>query len=204
MGEGGAGAARGARIGVMGGTFDPVHLGHLVAAAEAGRAFGLDEVVFVPAGEPWQKEARRLAPAEDRYAMTVIATAADPLFSVSRVDIERAGPTYTVDTLADLSRERGPEAEFFLIVGADTLSGLGTWKDPGRLLALARVICCTRPDHPLRSVEADGDRISVLEIPQLEISSTLCRDRVRAGLPVRYLVPDGVAQYIAKRGLYRE
>jgi nicotinate-nucleotide adenylyltransferase len=191
------------RIGVMGGTFDPVHLGHLVAANEVGHVLGLDEVIFVPAGRPWQKDADLLAPAEDRYQMTVLATRPNPLFAVSRVDIDRPGDTYTVDTLRDLRAEH-PSAEFYFVLGADALSALPTWNEPDELLTLARFVGCTRPGHQLRGPVAADDRITVVEVPALEISSSLCRDRVRAGLPLRYLVPDPVADYIAKRGLYRE
>lgn len=194
----------GVRIGVLGGTFDPVHYGHLVAASEAGLALRLDEVIFVPAGRPWQKGDRRLAPAEDRYAMTLIATAPDPLFSVSRVDVDRPGPTYTIDTLRDLRAERGPDADFFFIIGADALSGLRTWRDPDALLQLAHFVGCTRAGHRLADVGLAEGQFTLVEVPALEISSTTCRERVRAGLPIRYLVPDGVIQYISKRGLYRD
>jgi nicotinate-nucleotide adenylyltransferase len=190
------------RLGVMGGTFDPIHHGHLVAASEAGRALLLDEVIFVPTGQPWQKGDRSLAPAEDRYAMTLIATAPNPRFSVSRVDIDRPGETYTIDTLRDLRAERGPAAEFFFIIGADALSGLRTWKNPEELVKLAHFVGCTRPGHRLADSEFGRGQFSLVEIPALEISSTTCRERVRAGLPIRYLVPDGVFQYISKRGLY--
>jgi nicotinate-nucleotide adenylyltransferase len=192
----------GRRFGVLGGTFDPVHLGHLVAASEAGHALGLDEVIFVPTGQPWQKLGRELAPAEDRYAMTMLATASNPLFSVSRVDIDRPGQTYTVDTLRDLRAERGPGAEFFFIMGADALSGLGTWHDPQQLLALAKFVGCTRAGHQMSAKMAADERFVRVEIPALEISSTMCRERVAAGLPITYLVPEPVAQYIAKRRLY--
>ncbi len=127
----------GARIGVMGGTFDPVHHGHLAAASEAAHAFDLDEVIFVPTGQPWQKTDRPLAPAEDRYLMTVIATAANPLFSVSRIEIDRPGDTYTVDTLHALREQRGPDAKFFFIIGADALSGLHTWRSPDEVILTA-------------------------------------------------------------------
>jgi nicotinate-nucleotide adenylyltransferase len=194
----------GTRIGVFGGTFDPVHNGHLVAASEVAHALDLAEVIFVPTGQPWQKEDRDLAAAEDRYLMTVIATASDSLFSVSRVDIDRPGETYTIDTLRDLRAERGPSAEFFFIMGADALSGVGTWHNTENLLSMAHFVGCTRPGH---SIDANGlgrQGFTLIEIPALEISSTACRERVRAGRPIRYLVPDGVIQYISKRGLYRE
>jgi nicotinate-nucleotide adenylyltransferase len=195
------------RIGVFGGTFDPIHNGHLVAASEVAHALALGEVIFVPTGQPWQKEYRDLAPAEDRYLMTVIATASDALMSVSRVDIDRLGETYTVDTLTDLRAARGTEAEFFFIMGADALAGIKSWRNTGNLFSMAHFVGCTRPGHPVDvdSLKEDfkGD-FTLIEIPALEISSTACRERVKTGRPIRYLVPDGVIQYIAKRGLYRE
>ena len=195
---------RARRIGVLGGTFDPIHNGHLVAASEVAHVLELAEVVFVPTGQPWQKESRELAPPEDRYLMTVIATAFDPLLSVSRVDIDRPGETYTVDTLSDLRAARGPDAEFFFIMGADALSGIKSWHKTENLFSLAHFVGCTRPGHPIDLDGLDERDVTLIEIPALEISSTACRERVRTGRPIRYLVPDGVIQYIAKRGLYRD
>jgi nicotinate-nucleotide adenylyltransferase len=192
------------RIGLMGGTFDPIHNGHLMAANEVGHAFGLDEVVFVPTGQPWQKSDRLVAPAPDRYLMTTIATASNPLFSVSRIEIDRPGETYTIDTVRELRAQRGREAEFFFIIGADALSRLDTWRDPEELLELVHFIGCTRRGHGLAPGALGADRFSLIEVPTLEISSTICRDRVRAGKPLRYLVPDDVISYISKRGLYRD
>jgi nicotinate-nucleotide adenylyltransferase len=193
---------RAPRLGVMGGTFDPIHHGHLVAASEVGHAFDLDEVVFVPTGQPWQKDGRKVAPAEDRYLMTVIATASNPRFSVSRVDIDRPGPTFTIDTLRELRSLRGEDAEFFFITGADALSQMMSWQDAADLFKLAHFVGVTRPGHRLSSAGLPSDQVSLIEIPALSISSTECRQRVAAGEPVWYLVPDGVVQYIAKRGLY--
>src|SRR5919106_5220908 len=133
----------------MGGTFDPVHHGHLVAASEVGGLFGLDEVVFVPTGQPWQKSEREVSPAEDRYLMTVIATASNPRFQVSRVDIDRAGPTYTVDTLGDLHAEYGPKVQLFFITGADALERILSWKDTDQVFALAHFVGVTRPGFAL-------------------------------------------------------
>ena len=190
------------RIGVMGGTFDPVHHGHLVAASEVAHDFTLDEVVFVPTGEPYQKETRQVSPPEDRYLITVIATASNPRFSVSRVDIDRPGPTYTIDTLRDLSRLY-PDAELFFITGADALAQILTsWHAADELFTLAHFVGCTRPGHRLSGAGLPDGKVSLVEIPALAISSTECRARVGAGQPVWYLVPDGVVQYIAKRGLY--
>ena len=192
------------RIGVMGGTFDPVHHGHLGAASVVGHVYSLDEVIFVPTGQPWQKEGRRVSASEDRYLMTVIATASNPRFSVSRVDIDRPGPTYTIDTLRDLRATRGPGAEFFFITGADALAQMMTWQDADELFKLAHFVGCTRPGHRLSGVGLPDDRVSLVEIPALAISSTNCRQRVEAGQPIWYLVPDGIVQYISKRSLYRK
>jgi nicotinate-nucleotide adenylyltransferase len=192
------------RVGIMGGTFDPIHHGHLVAASEVADRFGLDEVVFVPTGEPWQKSDTVVSPAEDRYLMTVIATASNPRFMVSRVDIDRGGPTYTVDTLRDLQLWYGTEAEMFFITGADALGKILSWKDATDLFQLAHFIGVTRPGFELNAEHLPADRVSLVRVPAMAISSTDCRRRVEAGKPVWYLVPDGVVQYIAKRGLYRK
>jgi nicotinate-nucleotide adenylyltransferase len=188
----------------MGGTFDPIHHGHLVAASEVGHFYSLDEVIFVPTGQPWQKKGRRVSAAEDRYLMTVIATASNPRFSVSRVDIDRPGPTYTIDTLRELHSLHGPDAEFFFITGADALEQIMTWQDADELFKLAHFVGCTRPGHRLSGAGLPDDRVSLIEIPALAISSTTCRDRVAEGVPIWYLVPDGVVQYISKRALYRD
>jgi nicotinate-nucleotide adenylyltransferase len=185
----------------MGGTFDPVHHGHLVAASEVQSRFDLDEVVFVPTGQPWQKSGRDVSPAEHRYLMTVIATASNPRFTVSRVDIDRPGPTFTTDTLRDLADER-TGAELFFITGADALAQILSWKDAEELFQLAYFIGVTRPGHQLTDHGLPAHRVSLLEVPAMAISSTDCRDRVSAGSPVWYLVPDGVVQYINKHGLY--
>jgi nicotinate-nucleotide adenylyltransferase len=189
------------RIGIMGGTFDPIHHGHLVAASEVQARFDLDEVVFVPTGEPYEKG--RVTPAEDRYLMTVIATASNPRFHVSRADIDRDGPTYTIDTLRDLSAIYGPEAELFFITGADALGRILSWKDALNMLELAHFVGVTRPGFELRGDGLPPDRVTLVEVPAMAISSTACRDRVAGGKPVWYLVPDGVVQYINKRALYR-
>jgi len=184
----------------MGGTFDPIHNGHLVAASEVAQHFALDQVVFVPTGNPYQKA--RVTSGEHRYLMTVIATAANPDFEVSRVDIDRGGPTYTIDTLRDL-RERYPDAELFFISGADAVAQIIDWKDSRELFSLAHFVAVSRPGHPL-SVSGLPERdVSLLEVPALAISSTDCRSRVGRGFPVWYLVPDGVVQYISKHQLYR-
>jgi nicotinate-nucleotide adenylyltransferase len=192
------------RIGVMGGTFDPVHNGHLVAASEVATRFALDEVVFVPTGQPWQKTHDPVSAAEDRYLMTVIATASNPMFSVSRVDVDRSGPTYTIDTLHDLRDRYGDAAEIFFITGADALAAILGWHRSEELFALAHFVGVTRPGHPLSDVGFPDGTVTLVEVPALAISSTDCRLRVQAGDPVWYLVPDGVVQYISKRKLYRQ
>lgn len=191
------------RIGVMGGTFDPIHHGHLVAASEVAATFTLEQVIFVPTGEPWQKTDRDVSPAEDRYLMTVIATASDPRFSVSRVDIDRDGPTYTIDTLRDLRAVHPDADEFAFITGADALAQLLSWRDVDSLFALAHFVGVTRPGHTLADPGLPTGEVSLVEIPALAISSTDVRQRVADRRPIDYLVPEGVARYIAKRGLYR-
>jgi nicotinate-nucleotide adenylyltransferase len=197
-------AAPARRVGVMGGTFDPIHHGHLVAASEVQAWFALDEVVFVPTGAPWQKADRQVTEAEHRYLMTVIATASNPRFWVSRVDIDRGGPTYTIDTLRDLHTAM-PDAELYFITGADALADIFTWRDVDELFELARFVGCTRPGFVM---DADtlgkipSDRVTMVEVPALAISSTDVRRRTMRDEPVWYLVPDGVVQYIGKHRLY--
>ena len=194
---------RSKRLGVMGGTFDPVHHGHLVAASEVAALFDLDQVVFVPTGQPWQKGDEVVTPAEDRYLMTVIATASNPRFTVSRVDIDRHGPTYTIDTLRDLRTANGPDVEMFFITGADALAQILSWRQAEKLFALAHFVGVTRPGYDLADAHLPDGVVTLVEIPAMAISSSGCRDRVRAGRPVWYLLPDGVVQYIDKRHLYR-
>jgi nicotinate-nucleotide adenylyltransferase len=188
----------------MGGTFDPVHHGHLVAASEVAGRFTLDEVVFVPTGQPWQKSQGPVSPAEDRYLMTVIATASNPQFSVSRVDIDRPGPTYTIDTLRDLRAGLGEADELFFITGADALEAIIGWHRANELFELAHFVGVTRPGHHLSDEGFPDGAVTLVEVPALAISSTECRARVGKGDPVWYLVPDGVVQYISKRALYQE
>ena len=195
------------RIGVMGGTFDPIHLGHLVAAEEARWQFDLDRVVFVPAGRPWQKPVG-VTPAEDRYRMTVLATASNPAFAVSRLEIDDPGPTYTVDTLRRLRAEQADGTGLYFIIGADAILQLLTWKEPDQVLAQAEFIAATRPgfdlDRLVSQVPGAADRIHRMEIPALAISASDIRARVARGAPIQYLVPDGVARYIHKHGLYQD
>jgi nicotinate-nucleotide adenylyltransferase len=193
----------------MGGTFDPIHNGHLFAASEVADLFDLDEVVFVPSGQPWQKD-REVSDAEDRYLMTVIATASNPRFSVSRVDIDRGGPTYTKDTLRDL-RGLNPDCELYFITGADALASILSWHDWEELFATARFVGVSRPGYELAREhlsdvfeKLSDDALTLVEIPALAISSTDCRQRAEQSRPLWYLLPDGVVQYISKRGLYRK
>lgn len=183
----------------MGGTFDPIHHGHLVAASEVAQSFDLDEVIFVPTGRPVQKT--EVTDSEHRYLMTVIATASNPRFTVSRVDVDRAGITYTVDTLREL-RQSLPDVDLFFISGADAVAQILEWKDVEQLWDLAHFIAVTRPGHELTLSGLSQKHVSLLEVPALAISSTDCRARVARSYPVWYLVPDGVVQYIAKHGLY--
>ena len=191
------------KIGIMGGTFDPIHHGHLVAASEVANRFALDEVVFVPTGQPWQKAEREVSKAEDRYLMTVVATASNPRFSVSRVDIDRGGPTYTVDTLSEL-HDAMPDAALFFITGADAVSHILSWRDVDRVFRYAHFVGVTRPGYELDVDHLPDGVASLVEVPAMAISSTDCRARVAAGRPVWYLVPDGVVQYISKRNLYQD
>ena len=190
------------RLGVMGGTFDPIHHGHLVAASEVVSQFHLDEVVFVPTGTPWQKDRRPVSPAEDRYLMTVVATMSNPQFSVSRIDIDREGPTYTTDTLREL-RALHADADLFFITGADALSQIFSWRNAQELFDLAHFIGVTRPGHTLTDPGLPAGGVSLVEVPALAISSTDCRLRVSRDEPIWYLVPDEVVRYIDKRKLYR-
>ncbi len=199
------------RLGVMGGTFDPVHYGHLVTAEEALVQFNLDRVVFMPTGRPVRKTHRHVSSSEDRYLMTVIATASNPDFEVSRMEIDRPGDTYTVDTMAELRDRHGPRSEFFFVTGADAVREILTWKDAERFAGLCTFIAATRPgfeiDLPADMIGSGGagwPRVETMEVPALAISSSDIRERVRQRRPTRYLLPEAVASYIYKNGLYRE
>jgi nicotinate-nucleotide adenylyltransferase len=194
------------RLGIMGGTFDPVHFGHLVAAEEALVQFNLDRVIFMPTGQPVRKTHSHVSSAEDRYLMTVIATASNPDFEVSRLEIDRPGATYTVDTMLQLREIHGPKTELFFISGADAVREILTWKDADRFATLCTFIAATRPgfDAELEPFEIAGQKVESMEVPALAISSSDIRARVAARRPVRYLLPEAVAAYIEKNGLYRE
>ncbi|MDR5684241.1 MAG: nicotinate-nucleotide adenylyltransferase [Armatimonadota bacterium] len=202
-----------ARYGIMGGTFDPIHLGHLVTAEEARAHLSLERVIFVPNRHPPHKDPAEVSDPEHRYLMTVLATAANRYFDVSREEIERPGPSYAVDTIRTFcSRYAG--VELFYITGADAIHQIlrGEWRDTERLLQMCRFIGASRPGYAIDHDEWHNseiareyrDRIHLLEIPALAISSTEIRWRVRNGKPIKYLVPDAVEQYIAKHALYRQ
>lgn len=199
------------RIGLMGGTFDPIHYGHLVTAEGARVEFGLERVWFVPSGWPPHKSAMDVTPAEHRYLMTVLATLSNPYFEVSRLDIDRPGPSYTVDTVEQARHGLPPDAELYFITGADAILEILTWKQPERLLERCHLIAATRPGYDLERLEsALGElfrrfrhRIAVVQVPGLSISSSDIRQRVRRGQPIRYLVPEPVVDYIYKHRLYQ-
>jgi nicotinate-nucleotide adenylyltransferase len=197
------------RLGVMGGTFDPVHYGHLVTAEEALVQFNLDRVLFMPTGRPVRKTHRHVSSSEDRYLMTVVATASNPDFEVSRMEIDRPGDTYTVDTMTALRAQHGVSAELFFITGADAVSEILTWKDAGRFAGLCTFIAATRPGYEIAAGadgahRSDAPAVEYMEVPALAISSSDIRERVRTRKPIRYLMPEAVASYIYKNGLYGE
>ncbi len=194
----------------MGGTFDPIHFGHLVTAEASRAAFGLEGVVFIPSGNPPHKQERSVTPAEHRYLMTVLATSTNPYFRVSRSEIDRIGPSYTVDTIEELRRAVGPETLIYFITGADAVMELMTWNRPQDILAQCELIAATRPGYPpadfqrLRQAipQVSAARVHTIEVPALAISSSDIRRRVEFGEPIKYLVPETVEQYILKSGLY--
>lgn len=194
------------RLGIMGGTFDPIHYGHLVAAEEALVQFSLDRVMFMPTGEPARKSHREVTPAEHRYLMTVIATASNPDFTVSRLEVDRPGVTYTVDTMLELRAVYGPDTNLFFITGADAILDILTWKDSARLADTCTLIAATRPGYDLSRIStqpgAEAFTIELMEVPALAISSTDIRARIAARRPVRYLLPEEVATYARKNRLY--
>jgi len=199
------------KIGILGGTFDPVHYGHLVAAEDLRQKLGLEEVLFVPAGQPWLKEGMDISRAEHRLEMVLLATASNPHFNVSTVELERPGPTYSVDTIIELKASLSARAELYFMVGYDALAELPRWKEPARLLELCQVVGFGRPGHEeidLHELDAAvpgaSERIMVVDVPQIDISATDIRRRVARGLSIRYLVPEEVERYIAQNGLYLE
>ena len=195
------------RLGVFGGTFDPVHAGHLIAAEDARAALSLDEVLFVPAGEPWFKSYRRITPAHHRLAMVRLAVRGNPHFSVSDMEIRREGPSYTIDTLAELRRAR-PDAELFVILGVDALREIDRWRNPRRLFQMATVAGMARPGASLdpsvlnAAIPGASDRLRLIQSALIDISGTDIRRRVAAGASIRYRVPHAVVQYIRTHNLY--
>jgi nicotinate-nucleotide adenylyltransferase len=198
------------RVGLMGGTFDPIHNGHLIAAEEARWQAGLEKIIFVPTGQPPHKEREPAANPWHRYLMTALAVNSNPYFQVSSVEIERTGPSYTVDTLKAFAKLY-PGAEIFFITGSDAILEIATWKDVQQLLSLCRFIAAVRPRYGLDVLREKlsllplkwQERILCLEVPGLDISSTEIRKRIREGRPVKYLLPESVEDYIRKNGLYR-
>ena len=195
------------RLGVFGGTFDPVHIGHLVIAEDARAALGLDEVLFVPAGEPWFKSYRRITPAHHRLAMARLATQDNPHFSVSDMEIRREGPSYTIDTLSELRRAR-PDADIFVILGVDALREIDRWRNPRRLFQMATVVGMARPGASLdpsvlnAAIPGASDRLRLVDSALVDISGTDIRRRVASRASIRYRVHPAVAQYIRAHSLY--
>ncbi len=196
------------RIGLMGGTFDPIHYGHLVTAEEAYVRFNLDKVIFIPSGKPPHKSDKKVSDGSHRFIMTQMATITNPHFDVSRIEVDEDGPTYTVDTLKKLKAGEFSDSELFFITGADAIIEICTWKNPEELFSLCRFAAATRPGYVvsnelIESVKAFGaDRLDFFEVPALAISSTDIRQRMREGRPVRYLLPGEVISYIMKNRLY--
>jgi nicotinate-nucleotide adenylyltransferase len=193
----------------MGGTFDPIHIGHLVTAEAVRIEYGLNKVLFVPAANPPHKQHTKVTPALHRYIMTVMATYSNPYFHVSAIELDRPGPSYTIDTVAALIEQYGEQTEFYFITGADAVQDLATWKDIDRLLDLCQFIAATRPgcistlDDIIQYFGSKGrKRIHRLPTPELEISSTDIRERVKQGKSIQYIVPESVENYILKEGLY--
>jgi len=197
------------RIGVLGGTFDPIHFGHLTAAAEVADRLLLDTVFLVPAGEPWHRRWAPVAGREQRFEMTCRGASVDQRFVPSRVDIDRQGPTFTIDTLTDLRQERKESGDpatdgdhWFFITGADALADFMSWRRPLEILALAHLVGVTRPGHPLKAPALPDGTCTLVEVPGIDVSSTKVRDRIRDGAPVTDLIPPSVANYIVERDLY--
>jgi len=198
------------KTGILGGTFDPVHSGHILLAEEVAARLGLEEVIFIPAGHPWFKEDGVITPAEHRLAMLRLAVAGHPLFSISTMELTRPGPTYTVDTMAELRRRRGAGEELYFILGWDNLRELPRWHDPEKLISLCKLAVVPRvgsnaPDPAAleKSLKGIKKRVVMLEGPHIDVSASQIRRRVAAGLSTEGLVPTPVARYIEAHGLYR-
>jgi len=199
------------KIGVLGGTFDPIHLGHLIVAEDIREKLGLGEVLFIPAGRPWLKlkEEKTVSAAEHRLAMVRLAVASNPYFKVSTMEIERLGLSYSIDTVLELKAKLGARAEIYFIVGPDAMAELPKWKEPSRLVELCQVVGIGRPGYAKanlrkleRSVLGASQRIMLVNVPKINISSTDIRKRVAQGISIRYLVPEAVEKYIEEHGLY--
>jgi nicotinate-nucleotide adenylyltransferase len=197
------------KIGLLGGTFDPIHMGHLVIAEEVRLKLALDDVLFIPAGQPWLKSERRVAPGEHRLEMLKLAIGPNPHFKVSTIELERPSPSYSVDTVSALRDELGADVELYFIVGFDALAELPIWKEPSRLLDLCHIVAVRRPGYAeldWRSLEQAipgiSSRVVVVDVSQIDISSTHIRERVAEGLSISHLVPEAVEGYILKNRLY--
>jgi nicotinate-nucleotide adenylyltransferase len=199
------------QVGVLGGTFDPIHLGHLIIAEEARERLKLEQVIFVPAGQPWLKAEQPLAPARHRVRMVELAVASNPCFQVASNEVERAGPSYTVDTLEELQQKLGADATLHFIMGMDALEQFHRWKEPERLLELCQLVVVNRPGHQAVDVgnvtprypQASG-RVTLLSAPRIEISSTDIRRRAAQGISFRYQTPEAVERYILEHRLYQQ
>ncbi|MBA7558597.1 putative nicotinate-nucleotide adenylyltransferase [subsurface metagenome] len=196
-------------IGVLGGTFDPIHIGHLILAEEVRARLNLAEILFVPAGQPWLKVDSPISPAEHRVEMVRLAIADKPYFKLSTMEIERAGPTYTVDTIAELKAQLGAGEELFFILGWDNLAELPQWRQPSRLIRMCRLVAVPRPDYPLpdlKALEASipglSQRVTLMDKPEIDISASAIRNRVARGLSIHHLVPEPVDEYIRQHKLY--
>lgn len=198
------------RVGVIGGTFDPIHVGHLIMAEGARDVLGLRRVVFVPAGQPPHKRSSQISPAAHRLAMTRLAIAGNSFFTISRIDLERGGPSYTVDTIRLLHEAWGPDVQIYFLIGGDSLAELPTWYQPERLIETCQVVAIPRPGHDPDldalddQIPGASDRIQILDLPLVDLSATEIRDRVRDQRTIRYLVPGVVERYIYRHRLYRE
>jgi len=199
------------RVGILGGTFDPIHLGHLLIAAEVWRQLGLREVLFMPAGQPWLKGQKLVSSVEHRLQMVELAVASDPRFKVSTIELERPGPTYSIETIRELDDKIDVGGRLFLILGFDTLTELPRWKEPERLVEICQVVVVGRPGYSEFSLHTIDDlipgaseRIMMIDMPQIDISASDIRERVSRGLSIRHLVPGAVEEYILKHGLYLE
>jgi nicotinate-nucleotide adenylyltransferase len=199
------------RVGILGGTFDPVHIGHLLLAEETRLALKLDRVVFIPTGQPWRKADRRVTAAADRLAMVELAIAGNPAFSVSRIEIERQGPTYTVETLERLRQDWGTQIRLWFILGSDALQDLPNWREAPRIVAQARLAVAARESlspadlaRLVQRVPVLPGRVDFVSLPRVEVSSSELRRRLASGRPARYWLPERVEQYVRDHGLYRD